>query len=77
MADNKPEVAVIMGSASDWETMKHACEMLDQFEVPYMKQVISAHRTPELMGEFLSKPSGTSGRQEPQTTTATETVSLS
>ena len=48
MADNKPEVAVIMGSASDWETMKHACEMLDQFEVPYMKQVISAHRTPEL-----------------------------
>ena len=43
MADNKPEVAVIMGSASDWETMKHACEMLDQFEVPYMKQVISAH----------------------------------
>ena len=52
MADNKPEVAVIMGSASDWETMKHACEMLDQFEVPYMKQVISAHRTPELMGEF-------------------------
>ena len=46
MADNKPEVAVIMGSASDWETMKHACEMLDQFEVPYMKQVISAHRTP-------------------------------
>ena len=52
MADNKPEVAVIMGSASDWETMKHACVMLDQFEVPYMKQVISAHRTPELMGEF-------------------------
>ena len=52
MTDNKPEVAVIMGSASDWETMKHACEMLDQFEVPYMKQVISAHRTPELMGEF-------------------------
>ena len=52
MADNKPEVAVIMGSSSDWETMKHACEMLDQFEVPYMKQVISAHRTPELMGEF-------------------------
>ena len=52
MADNKPEVAVIMGSASDWETMRHACEILDEFEVPYMKQVISAHRTPELMGEF-------------------------
>ena len=55
MADNKPEVAVIMGSASDWETMKHACEMLDQFEVPYMKQVISAHRTPELMGQGISE----------------------
>ncbi len=35
MTDSKPEVAVIMGSASDWETMKHACDMLDQFEVPY------------------------------------------
>ena len=32
--------------------MKHACDMLDQFEVPYVKQVISAHRTPELMAEF-------------------------
>ena len=41
-----------MGSSSDWETMKHACAMLDQFGVPYMKQVISAHRTPELMAEF-------------------------
>ena len=52
MAEETPQVAVIMGSASDWETMKHACEMLDQFKVPYMKQVISAHRTPELMADF-------------------------
>ncbi|MBW3082453.1 5-(carboxyamino)imidazole ribonucleotide mutase [Bifidobacterium phasiani] len=52
MADNTPQVAVIMGSASDWATMQHACEMLDQFGVPYIKQVISAHRTPELMAEF-------------------------
>lgn len=52
MADNTPQVAVIMGSSSDWATMQHACEMLDQFEVPYIKQVISAHRTPELMAEF-------------------------
>ena len=52
MADVTPQVAVIMGSSSDWETMKHACAMLDQFGVPYMKQVISAHRTPELMSEF-------------------------
>lgn len=52
MADVTPQVAVIMGSSSDWETMKHACAMLDQFGVPYLKQVISAHRTPELMAEF-------------------------
>ncbi|ASW24261.1 5-(carboxyamino)imidazole ribonucleotide mutase [Bifidobacterium pseudolongum] len=52
MTASTPQVAVIMGSASDWDTMKHACAMLDQFTVPYMKQVISAHRTPELMGEF-------------------------
>ena len=52
MTASTPQVAVIMGSASDWDTMKHACAMLDQFMVPYMKQIISAHRTPELMGEF-------------------------
>ena len=52
MTASTQQVAVIMGSASDWDTMKHACAMLDQFTVPYMKQVISAHRTPELMGEF-------------------------
>ena len=52
MTASTPQVAVIMGSARDWDTMKHACAMLDQFTVPYMKQVISAHRTPELMGEF-------------------------
>ena len=52
MTASTPQVAVIMGSASDWDTMKHACAMLDQFTVPYMKQVISAHRTPELMGEL-------------------------
>ena len=50
--ESKPEVAVVMGSASDWETMKRACDILDQFGVAYHKQVISAHRTPELMAEF-------------------------
>ena len=52
MTASTPQVAVIMGSSSDWDTMKHAFAMIDQFTVPYMKQVISAHRTPELMGEF-------------------------
>jgi 5-(carboxyamino)imidazole ribonucleotide mutase len=47
-----PNVAVIMGSKSDWETMKHTCEILDRLEVPYEKKVVSAHRTPDLMFEF-------------------------
>nr|WP_263323775.1 5-(carboxyamino)imidazole ribonucleotide mutase [Neobacillus sp. Marseille-Q6967] len=47
-----PLVAVIMGSKSDWETMKHACDTLDRLEVPYEKRVVSAHRTPDLMFEF-------------------------
>jgi 5-(carboxyamino)imidazole ribonucleotide mutase len=47
-----PIVAVIMGSKSDWETMKHTCDILDRLEVPYEKKVVSAHRTPDLMFEF-------------------------
>ena len=58
MSESTPEVAVVMGSSSDWETMKHACEILDQFGVPYHKQVISAHRTPELMGEVAHAARG-------------------
>lgn len=45
-------VGVIMGSASDWDTMKHACETLEQFGVPYEKRVTSAHRTPDLTAEY-------------------------
>ena len=48
----KPQVGVIMGSISDWETMKHACEALDQLGIPYEKKVVSAHRTPDLMFEY-------------------------
>ena len=47
-----PKVAVIMGSASDWETLRNAAETLDQFRVPHECRVVSAHRTPELMAEF-------------------------
>lgn len=50
-----PEVAVIMGSTSDWETMKHACESLDELGVAYEKRVVSAHRTPDLMFDFAEK----------------------
>ena len=49
---NDPKVGVIMGSISDWETMKHACDVLDEFEVAYEKKVLSAHRTPDLMFEY-------------------------
>jgi 5-(carboxyamino)imidazole ribonucleotide mutase len=45
-------VSVIMGSTSDWETMKNACEILEEFEIPYEKKVVSAHRTPDLMFEY-------------------------
>jgi 5-(carboxyamino)imidazole ribonucleotide mutase len=45
-------VAVIMGSKSDWETMKHACDVLEELEIPYEKKVVSAHRTPDLMFEY-------------------------
>ncbi|WP_291292102.1 5-(carboxyamino)imidazole ribonucleotide mutase [Enterococcus sp.] len=46
------QVAVIMGSTSDWETMKHSCEILEELEIPYIKKVVSAHRTPDLMFSF-------------------------
>jgi 5-(carboxyamino)imidazole ribonucleotide mutase len=45
-------IAVIMGSTSDWETMKHACDILDELGVPYEKRVVSAHRTPDYMFEY-------------------------
>ena len=48
----KPQVGVIMGSISDWETMKYACEVLEELEIPYDKKVVSAHRTPDLMFNY-------------------------
>lgn len=49
------EVGVIMGSTSDWETMKHACDILDDLHITYEKKVVSAHRTPDLMFEYAEK----------------------
>lgn len=51
---SKPLVAVVMGSTSDWETMQHATAVLDEFEVPYLKDVVSAHRTPQKMADFAA-----------------------
>ena len=49
-----PLVAVIMGSRSDWETMRHADEVLTQFDVPHECQIVSAHRTPAWLAEFAT-----------------------
>jgi 5-(carboxyamino)imidazole ribonucleotide mutase len=53
-----PLVAVIMGSTSDWETMRRAAEVLTQFEVAHECRVVSAHRTPALMSEFARGAEG-------------------
>ena len=50
----KPLVAVIMGSQSDWETMRHAVETLKKFQVPHECRVVSAHRTPVWLAEFAT-----------------------
>ena len=47
-----PLVGVVMGSRSDWETMRHAAEMLDELGVPHEVRVVSAHRTPALLAEY-------------------------
>ena len=52
MRESKPVVAIIMGSKSDWETMRHATEMLDDLGVPNEARVLSAHRTPEATADF-------------------------
>jgi 5-(carboxyamino)imidazole ribonucleotide mutase len=52
-AAKSPLVAIIMGSKSDWETMRQAAEALDQLKVPYEARVISAHRTPDDFWEYV------------------------
>lgn len=54
----EPLVAVIMGSKSDWETMRHTDAILTQFDIPHENKIVSAHRTPELMAEFARTAEG-------------------
>jgi 5-(carboxyamino)imidazole ribonucleotide mutase len=54
MPDLRPLVGVIMGSQSDWDTMRHADEVLTAFGVPHECRVVSAHRTPALMAEYAA-----------------------
>jgi len=49
------KVGVIMGSTSDWETMKEACAILEELNIPYEKKVVSAHRTPDYMFEYAEQ----------------------
>lgn len=49
-----PLVAVVMGSSSDWETMQHAVEVLERFEIVHERHIVSAHRTPAWMAEFAT-----------------------
>ena len=54
----EPLVGVVMGSASDWETMRHAAETLERFGVPHERRVVSAHRTPDLMASYAREAEG-------------------
>jgi 5-(carboxyamino)imidazole ribonucleotide mutase len=53
-ADTGANVGVIMGSQSDWETMRHACSILQQLSIPHEKHVVSAHRTPTRMVAYAT-----------------------
>ncbi|MGV8713130.1 MAG: 5-(carboxyamino)imidazole ribonucleotide mutase [Nitrosomonas sp.] len=56
----KPLISVVMGSKSDWDVMKHAVAILEEFSIAYETKVVSAHRTPDLMFQFAeeTKPRG-------------------
>ncbi len=54
MAENRADVAIIMGSQSDWETMRHAAETLDALGVSHDDRIVSAHRTPARLYEFAT-----------------------
>jgi 5-(carboxyamino)imidazole ribonucleotide mutase len=53
-----PLVGIIMGSRSDWETMSHAAKTLDGLDIPYEARVMSAHRTPDLVDEYVTGAEG-------------------
>src|ERR1700704_3412518 len=58
MPEPAPLVGIIMGSTSDWDTMRHAAEIRERFGVPHESKVVSAHRTPALMAEYASGAAG-------------------
>ena len=58
MSSAAPLVGIIMGSTSDWETMRHAAEMLARLGIPAEHKVVSAHRTPDLLAEYAKAAAG-------------------
>lgn len=54
---NRPLVGIVMGSRSDWETMKHAAQKLESLGVPHEVRVVSAHRTPDVLFEYAASAS--------------------
>ena len=54
MADEAPPIGIIMGSQSDWETMRHAAETLDDLGVAYETRIVSAHRTPKRLYDYAA-----------------------
>lgn len=57
-SENAPLVGIIMGSSSDWPTMKQAADVLTEFGVPFEKKVVSAHRTPQLLYDYATSAQG-------------------
>jgi 5-(carboxyamino)imidazole ribonucleotide mutase len=55
---NQPLVGIIMGSKNDWETMREAAKILDEFGVPHEAKVASAHRSPDLVAEYVKSAEG-------------------
>ena len=58
MTARTPPVAIIMGSQSDWETMRHAAETLDKLGVPHEVKIVSAHRTPDRLHDYAAAAKG-------------------
>ncbi len=58
MAETAPKIGIIMGSRSDWDTMRHAAELLKVLDVPHECRVISAHRTPDRLYDYAKTAAG-------------------
>jgi 5-(carboxyamino)imidazole ribonucleotide mutase len=58
VADEAPLIGIIMGSRSDWETMRHAADLLAELDVPHETRVVSAHRTPDRLYDYAKSAAG-------------------